>query len=58
MYAWVVKENTSKNSSAKPVETISEISEGVGSQKEAEVVLEASTQVVEDKPKATKRGRK
>lgn len=67
MYAWVVKD-TSKNTPTKPVETISEVSEGVGSQKETEAIVEgmrsvpdkvdASTQVVEDKPKVTKRGRK
>lgn len=58
MYAWVVKDNTSQNNSTKPVEKISEVSEWVGRQKEAETVVEASTQVVEDKPKVTKRGRK
>lgn len=58
MYAWVVKGNTSQNTSTKPVEKTSEVSEEVGSQKEIKSVVEPSTQVLEDKPKVTKRGRK
>lgn len=57
MYAWVVKD-TSQNTPAKPVEKTSEVSEGAGSLNEIGVIVEASTQVLEDKPKVTKRGRK